>query len=179
MKRFFLALMLVISSTFVSAQYDIKPLGRPSNPSPNISYFVGPQVSLNLVDYAAFGAMGGVSFKDIFLMGPFYQHSIRNTNYYGLYTQVNVNPKHYFFTIGFTCKAGLLENKYLSFEPGMAINHTTYNDKFKFSHNITFVGGWPAYSFGVWYGNFGEKWWKNPGKVSKYQNKRIEYRHRR
>jgi len=133
-----------------------------TEPAPNITGFGGPYMQLNLVDYAEVGAMGGVNFKDVFLLGGYYQHSIRNNNFCGVYTQFNVNPKHYYFHVGYYLKTGVVNGKYLSFEPGMSIQHNTADDRFKFTHAIGFVGGWVSYSFGVWFGNFNEKSWAKP-----------------
>lgn len=137
--------------------------GFPMKPTKNnVGGFVGPYVSVNLVDYVEYGVVGGINFKDFVLVGPYYQKSIKSNDYFGLYTQINVNPRTHYFNLGFSMKSGFVNGKYLSFEPGMSIQHNTMNDRFKFIHAITFVGGWPAYTFGVWIGNFHEKWWKNP-----------------
>ena len=69
-----------------------------------------------------------VSFKDIAMVGPYYQKSIKGTDLYGIHAQVNVNPKAYYFTIGYSVKVGLVDHKFLYIEPGMTMQHNSNND---------------------------------------------------
>lgn len=156
-------LVLVMAGVLSNAQkYD--PLGPMY--APDITLFGGPHLQISAHEYAEFGVIGGFNFKDIVLVGPYYQHSVRNNNFYGLYTQVNTNPKHYFVTVGFAAKVGYVNTDYLTFEPYMTVQHNTSDDRFKFTHAIGFTSGFfPSYSFGFWFGNFEQKYWKKPLKT--------------
>ncbi len=159
MKKILLSLSIMLCTLGGFTQNSIQ---RPINPDKNVGVFGGTYSQLNFVDHLEFGVITGVNFKDIAMVGPYYQKSIKGTDLYGIHAQVNVNPKAYYFTIGYSVKVGLVDHKFLYIEPGMTMQHNSNNDKFRFCHTIGYVGGWPSYSFGVIFGNFGEKWWRNP-----------------
>ena len=163
MKKALLILGLFLASLTCSAQFT--EISRPSNPAPNFTLCGGPYVSFNFAEFIEPGAGVYVNMKDIFMVGPFYQYGIRNDNHlYGMYTHINFFPKEYYISVGLGARWGTYNMKQLTVEPMMIIHHNTRNDRMRFTHNIGIVGGWPSYSFGVIFGNFGEKWWKHPSK---------------
>jgi hypothetical protein len=157
MKRLLLLTLLCFGLSFTQAQ----TFNRPINPEQNIGVFGGPYLSFNAVDYVEYGALAGVNFKDMFLVGPYYQRSIKNNDFYGLYTQWNVNPKEYYFTLGFALRTGFVNGRFASLEPAMTMQ-STVRDNIRITHQIGLTGGLPSYNIGIIFGNFGMKWWKNP-----------------
>lgn len=170
MKRLLITLLFGIIFNTTQAQ----TFNRPVNPESNIGLYGGAYTQLNLVDYAEFGGMVGVNFKDIVMVGPFYQTSIYSNDYYGLYTQFNINPKQYYVTIGLATRIGLVNGKYIRVEPALTFQHNTLNDNMKFCHQLGITNGLPSYNFGVIFGNFGMKWWKNTGYFKSYDKKQAK-----
>ena len=163
-----LLLLLVFCTTLSSAQ----TFNRPANPDKNIGLFGGPYLQLNVIDVLEFGVVGGVNMKDIFMVGPYYQVSVEGNQFYGLYTQINFTPKEYYFTIGGCLRTGLVNHKYLSLEPALTIQHNNQFDNIKFTHQIGFTGSMVSYNFGILFGNFGMKWWQNPGFSTGFEGSR-------
>jgi len=159
MKKLVLFLSLLFSIGFLNAQVELT-YPNPPNAAPDITVFGGPTASLSIAGFG-YGALGGVSLKDIVLVGGFTQFNLRGDNFTGVYIQGNVNPKYHWFHIGYSLKTGLVNGKYVSLEPAMVVQNKL-NDRFKLSHAIGMVHGLPSYSFTLMIGNFGQKWWRNP-----------------
>ena len=176
MKKIVLLIALMATTLLSNAQV----FGHPANPAPNFTICGGPYLNFNLVEYAEPGVMVGVNMKDIFMVGPFYQYGIKNNNHlYGMYTHINFFPKEYYISLGFGARWGTYDFNQLTVEPMMVIQVNGRNsDKWRHTHNIGFVGGWPSYTFGIVFGNFGEKWWNNPSYdyISPYRAENSMYR---
>jgi len=162
-----LFLLLISFSTLGFSQYtetkSYTELENPYKPTPNFTLYGGGYAFVNFVEYAEFGVMGGVNMKDIFMVGPYYQYSIKGNHFYGLYTQVNITPKHYFATLGLALRTGYLHDSgKMSVEGGLTFQHNTLSDRIKFIHQLGFTAWMPHYGFGVLFGNFGPKQWRNP-----------------
>jgi hypothetical protein len=127
-----------------------------------VTYFVGPSFEVSFAQGFEYGAVGGVNFKNISNVAVFTQFDLNNNNFSGVFLQININPKDYYFTIGYSLKVGLINGQYISLEPAMEIQHTSLDDKRKFSHSLGFVSGLPSYTFRLWFGDFGQRFWKRP-----------------
>lgn len=168
-----MAIALLITSS-VFAQYGSPTINRPADPAPNFSLSAGPYISFNLVEFVEPGFGAYLNMKDIFMVGPFCQRGIRNSNtLVGMYTHVNFIPKEYYLTVGLGARWGTYDFKHLTVEPMFVIQHNNMSDRLRFTHNIGIVGGFPSYSFGVIVGNFGEKWWMHPSTSKLYSKRKV------
>lgn len=160
MNKFILLLCFILSTIIVNSQYS--DTVNTTNKTNNFSPLLMPYTTINAADYFESGVMVGLNTKDIVLLGGFWQKSVLNNDFAGIYTQVNFNPKSHDFHVGVLLKTGWVNCKYLSLEPSIIIQHNIKDDRFRLSHSISIIGGWPSYTFGFMFGNFKEKVWKNP-----------------
>ena len=158
MKKFVLLLSLLFTIGFTNGQGLIP--ANPPDPAPDLSLFGAPIAGASIYGFNA-GVMGGLNLKDIVMVGGFTQFDHSGTNVSGLYLQSNINPKMYWFHIGFSVKAGLVNGKYLTVEPAL-IAQNTLSNHIKLGHAIGIAGGAPSYQMSLIFGNFGKNWWKNP-----------------
>ena len=156
MKKVLIALILILGINNIQAQNYVKPL----NPDKDNGFFGGVYTSLNLLDYVDFGGVAGVNLKDRFLLGGFYQKSISNNDFYGVYTQINLNPRQYYYTVGLALRTGLTNYGKVAIEPGVTIQ-SNIKDNIKIIHQIGITGSFVSYNIGVAFGNFGIKWWED------------------
>lgn len=174
MKKFLITIIIALMSMTSMAQLGKVP--RPSHVNPNFTVCGGPYLSLNFVEFVEPGAGVYLNMKDIFMVGPFYQYGVRNNNHlFGMYTHINFFPREYYITVGLGARWGTYDFKKMTVEPMMVIQHNPpSSDRYRFTHNIGVVGGWPAYTFGVIFGNFGEKYWKAPKRGYMFEKREFK-----
>jgi len=156
MKKVIIVLALSLGINNLQAQEFNKPL----NPVKDNGAFGGVYTSFNLLEYVEFGAVGGINLKDKLLLGGFYQKSIFNNDFYGIYTQANLNPREYYFTIGLALRTGFTSNGRFAIEPALTVQNTI-SDKIRIIHQVGITGTFISYNIGIAFGNFGMKWWED------------------
>ena len=156
MKKIIVALILILGINNIKAQEFNKPL----NPIKDNGAFGGMYTSFNLLDYVEFGGVAGVNIKDRFLLGGFSNTYPSNNDFYGIYTQANLNPREYYFTIGLALRTGFTNYGKIAFEPALTVQKTI-GDNIKIMHQIGITGGFVSYNIGIAFGNFGMKWWED------------------
>ena len=94
------------------------------------------------------------------MLGGFYQKSISNNDFYGIYTQANLDPREYYFTIGLALRTGFTSDGKFAIEPALTVQKAI-GDNIKIMHQVGITGSFVSYNIGIAFGNFGMKWWED------------------